>query len=153
MVDDLTLSAASAPTPRCLVSLSAPMYQLLLMVSLPSIKHFEQVLVHWRGRLRTPSVVRRLKTFKQFAISVTVHEGSRGWTQSDAADMRLLSSQYFNQGVMNGYCRRHYQGFRQRSNSLIPVIVQVCCVGCGGAQLPVSPRAGRSKQPSPQDFI
>ncbi|MPC67456.1 hypothetical protein E2C01_061632 [Portunus trituberculatus] len=84
-------------------------------------------------------LVRYQRTFKQFTINVELREGSRGWTQSDTADMRLLSSQYFNQAVMNGYCRRHYQGFRQRSNSLIPVIVQVCCVGCGGGQLPVSP--------------
>lgn len=59
-------------------------------------------------------------------------QGSQESRNTDAADMRLLSSQYFNQGVMNGYCGRHYQGFRRQSNSLIPVIVQVCCARCGG---------------------
>lgn len=68
-----------------------------------------------------------LNSLQHATATTALHEGSQESGESDAADMRLLSSQYFNQGVMNGYCGRHYQGFSRQSNSLIPVIVQVCC--------------------------
>ena len=103
-----------------------------LHVSLPAMQHHAAG-VSAAARIGVAvSVQHRITTFIQIIIILTDCEGSQGRTKPDAADMRLLSGQYFNQAVMNGYCRRHYQGLRQRSNSLIPVIVQVCCVGCGG---------------------